>query len=152
MLLSEGHHKKYAIQLTLVYYIFQIIGYIFLENSVQSTHILELKGAADTFLNSFPPKFWAYHTLYSFWLLKKYAPDWELHVDCVEMRKRGATFLIHEGCTIRPFRSSYMKIIDLRDVTLHQLVNLLSFWECNVSLKDLNLQPHCCENPKSHKP
>jgi len=45
-----------------------------------------------------------------------------------------------------------MKIIDLRDVTLHQLVNLLSFWECNVSLKDLNLQPHCCENPKSHKP
>jgi len=36
ILLSEGHHKKYAVlQLTLVYYIFQIIGYIFLENSIQ---------------------------------------------------------------------------------------------------------------------
>jgi len=36
MLLSEGHHKKYdVLQFTLVYYIFQIIDYIFLENSIQ---------------------------------------------------------------------------------------------------------------------
>jgi hypothetical protein len=36
MLLSESHHKKYAVlQRTLVYYIFQIIRNILLENSIQ---------------------------------------------------------------------------------------------------------------------